>query len=63
MKAKIFKTLKFQMKIKNKFLKETRQDRKNNQIHLKSLKTETEMEKKEKLQSSNKCKEVKINDF
>lgn len=63
MKAKIFKTLKFQMKIKNKFLKETRQDKKNNQIHLKSLKTETEMEKKEKLQSSNKCKEVKINDF
>lgn len=63
MKAKIFKTLKFQMKIKNKFLKETRQDRKNNQIHLKSLKTETEMEKKEKLQSSNKCKEVKTNDF
>lgn len=63
MKAKIFKTLKFQMKIKNKFLKETRRDKKNKQNHQRSSKIETEMEKKEKLQSSNKCKEVKINDF
>ena len=65
MKARIFKikTLKYSMKTKKKFLKETHPDGKNNNNRQKFIKIAKEMVKIRKLQFSSKFKEVKINDF